>query len=85
MKTFSDYIDNEYCEMILRQLERERWRIVKMGRLSASDDRRLNEIDIEIEYWVDLLETLETYDEEDEDEWFEESTMDYELPTTFAF
>ncbi len=80
MKTFSDYIDNEYCEMILRQLERERWRIVKTGKLSASDDRRLNEIDNEIDYWVDLLETLETDDEEDE--WYEDT---YELPTTFAF
>ena len=80
MKSFSDYIDNEYCEMILRQLERERWRIVKTGKLSASDDRRLNEIDNEIDYWVDLLETLETDDEEEE--WYEDT---YELPTTFAF
>jgi hypothetical protein len=81
MKTFNDTIDIDYCELILRQLEQERWRIVKKGRLSASDDRRLNEIDNELDYWVDVLEML---DADEEDEWYDE-LPDIELPTTFAF
>jgi hypothetical protein len=81
MLSFNEYIDIEYCELILRRLERERWQIVKKGKLSASDDRRLMEIEGELEYWDDLLETLDSTEENE----YDEEMFEYEMPSTFAF
>jgi hypothetical protein len=45
----------EYCEFHMRMLERERQKITQRGRLTESEDLRLDEIDAELEYWEEIL------------------------------
>jgi hypothetical protein len=55
-----------YCNTMIRRLERERERITRTGRLTAEQDLRLDEIDTEVEYWVELLDAVEYLNYEDE-------------------
>ncbi len=45
----------EYCEFHMRTLERERQKITRRGRLTESEDLRLDEIDADLEYWEEIL------------------------------
>jgi hypothetical protein len=60
-------MDIDYCELNIRRLEKERQKIVCTGSLSAAQDRRLDEIDAELEYWEDVLYELEGGDYTDEE------------------
>ena len=54
--TYSDPVEvTEYCEMNMRILERERYKITQRGRLTGNEDLRLDEIDAELEYWENIL------------------------------
>ena len=54
--TYSDPVEViEYCERNMRTLERERQKITRRGRLTESEDLRLDEIDAELEYWEEIL------------------------------
>ena len=55
-------LDVEYYDMCIYMLEKERMKITQRGRLSNEEDRRLDEIDAEIEYWIESIEeTLNPY------------------------
>jgi hypothetical protein len=56
-----------YYEHRIGSLERKRVKITCRGKLSASEDRMLHEIDSEIMYWIDCLDVLSEYWYEDED------------------
>lgn len=49
----------EYCKQNMRILERERQKITRRGRLTGDEDLRLDEIDAELEYWEEILNSLE--------------------------
>lgn len=50
-----------YYEHRIGSLERKRMKITCRGKLNASEDRMLDEIDSEIMYWVDCLDALTEY------------------------
>ena len=50
-----------YYEHRICSLERKRMKIVCRGMLSSAEDRRLDEIDSEIMYWIDCLDVLTDY------------------------
>lgn len=54
-----------YYEHRINSLERKRVKIVCRGKLSASEDRMLDEIDSEIMYWFDCLDALYGYSDDD--------------------
>lgn len=57
--SFGDMEDTvEYCNITICRLEREREKITRTGRLTAEQDLRLDEIDTELEYWDDMLESV---------------------------
>ncbi len=57
-----------YYEHRILTLERQRMKITCRGKLNAAEDRRLDEIDTEILYWLDCLDALTDYsDGEDVD------------------
>ena len=62
-----DYINDlgVYYELRIHSLTRERMKITRRGRLTAAEDRRLDEIDSEIDYWWDRLDII-TDDSDDE-------------------
>ena len=55
-----------YYEHRIASLERQRCKITLRGKLSPAEDRRLDEIDTEIMYWLDCLDAL-TDDSDGED------------------
>ena len=58
--TYSDSTEvEEYCDLNMRILMRERQKITQRGRLTGDEDLRLDEIDAELEYWEDILNDLE--------------------------
>lgn len=60
IQAIEDEID--FCEYSIKVLEKERFKITKRGLLTAEQDRRLDEIDSELRYWLAVLDNLE-------DEW----------------
>lgn len=57
----------EYCELKIRMLSREMYKITKKGGLTEEDDRRLDEIDMELDYWNSIY-----YQEQAEEEYTED-------------
>ena len=55
-----------YYEHRIQSLERKRMKITCRGRLSAAEDRRLDEIDSEIMYWLDCLDVLTDYSDDED-------------------
>lgn len=53
----------EYCELKIRMLSRELHKITKKGGLTDEEDRRLDEIDMELEYWTSISEQSYDYEE----------------------
>ena len=64
--TLDDLAALEYYEMNLYLLNKERQKIVVRGRLTPAEDNRLNAIDAEMDYWVDMIEEI------DPEYWYEE-------------
>lgn len=50
-----------YYERRIMSLERQRIKITCRGKLTAAEDRRLDEIDSELLYWMDCLDALTYY------------------------
>jgi hypothetical protein len=67
-------MDVETCELTIKRLVRERQKILCTGKLSAAQDRRLDEIEAELEYWEDMIYELEGGDEDDEVDQHQPST-----------
>lgn len=63
---FENALDLEYYEFLIQQLDKERMKITRTGRLSEEQDRRLDEIDAELEYWCELADELLEEDLEQE-------------------
>jgi hypothetical protein len=61
---YESAVDSEVCEFWIQRLERERMKITRTGRLSEEQDRRLNEIDAEIDYWIEQWELLNPSEED---------------------
>jgi hypothetical protein len=59
MLNMDDILEMEYCELKLRALERERQRILSKRNLSEYEDRRLDEIDEEVDLWENILCEIE--------------------------
>lgn len=55
-----------YYEHRIQSLERNRRKIVLRGKLSATEDRRLDEIDTEIIYWLDCIDAMSDYSEDED-------------------
>jgi len=49
------YNQLEYYEYQIERLEKERSKIVQLGRLTAYQDNRLSDIDDEISYWQHVI------------------------------
>ena len=59
-----DNLSIEFCELKLRILERERYKITRRGGITEYEDRRLDEIDTEIDFWESTIEEINMeYDE----------------------
>jgi predicted nucleic acid-binding Zn-ribbon protein len=54
----------EFIRLTLERLIRERQKITRRGRLTSEEDKRLDQIDTEIEHWEQRLDDLEDYMEE---------------------
>lgn len=61
-----DILNIEFCELKLRILERERQKITRRGGLTEYEDRRLDEIDTEMEFWENTIEDIYESYENDE-------------------
>lgn len=53
-----------YYESRIESLGRERMKITQRGKLSAAEDRRLDEIDSEVDYWLDSLDAITDFSDE---------------------
>lgn len=53
-----------YYERRIESLQRERMKITQRGKLSAAEDTRLDEIDSEVEYWLDSLDVITDFSDE---------------------
>jgi hypothetical protein len=47
--------------LTLNHLIKEREKIIRRGRLTAEEDRRLDQIDTEVDHWEQVLDNLEDY------------------------
>ncbi len=47
--------------LTLNRLIREREKITRRGRLTAEEDKRLDQIDTEVDHWEQVLDNLEDY------------------------
>ncbi len=65
--SYNHAMDVEYFEMCIYMLAKERMKITRRGRLSEFEDRRLDEIDAELQYWDERIATIYNwYDYEDD-------------------
>ncbi len=59
-------LDLEFFTIKVRSLERERCKITQRGKLSEQEDVRLDEIDTELDFWYNCIDSVyEAWDEED--------------------
>lgn len=56
--TNDDYLNVEFYELSIQQLDTQRQKITRRGRLTAEEDRRLDEIDSEIEHYYTLIDNI---------------------------
>lgn len=56
--TNEDYLNVEFYELTIQQLDTQRQKITKRGRLTAAEDRRLDEIDAEIAHFYVLIDEI---------------------------
>lgn len=62
-------LDLEFFTIKVRSLERERCKITQRGKLSEQEDVRLDEIDTELDFWYNCIDSVyEAWDEEENDE-----------------
>jgi hypothetical protein len=54
------YLDFEFYEFHIQYMNRQRQKITVRGRLTAEEDRRLDEIDSEIDYYQSRIDELYT-------------------------
>ena len=54
------YLDLEFYELYIQYMNRQRQKITVRGRLTAEEDRRLDEIDSEVDYYQSRIDELYT-------------------------
>jgi hypothetical protein len=59
-RTTNIYLDLEFYELHIQYMNRQRQKITVRGRLTAEEDRRLDEIDSEVDYYQSRIEELYT-------------------------
>ena len=59
-RTTNIYLDLEFYELYIQYMIRQRQKITMRGRLSAEEDRRLDEIDSEVDYYQSRIDELYT-------------------------
>jgi hypothetical protein len=59
-RTTNAYLDLEFYELYIQYMNRQRQKITVRGRLTAEEDRRLDEIDSEVEYYQSCIDELYT-------------------------
>lgn len=59
-RTSNVYLDLEFYELYIQYMNRQRQKITVRGRLTAEEDRRLDEIDSEVDYYQSRIEELYT-------------------------
>ncbi len=59
-RTSNVYLELEFYEFHIQYMNRQRQKITVRGRLTAEEDRRLDEIDSEVEYYQSRIEELYT-------------------------
>ena len=65
--SYKHALDIEYFEMNIERLVKERKKITYRGRLNELEDRRLDEIDSEVDHWIHKINGIyELYDDVDE-------------------
>ena len=52
------YLDLEFYELYIQYMIRQRQKITMRGRLTAEEDRRLDEIDSEVDYYQSRIDEL---------------------------
>ena len=57
-RTTNVYLDLEFYELHIQYMNRQRQRITVRGRLTAEEDRRLDEIDSEVDYYQSRIDEL---------------------------
>lgn len=65
----------EFYQFNVERLEKERQKITQRGPLSPSEDRRLDEIDDEMEYWQNMCDEVDAYEAEIMTD--DENTLEY--------
>jgi hypothetical protein len=58
--TTNVYLDLEFYELYIQYMNRQRQKITVRGRLTAEEDRRLDEIDSEVDYYQRRIDDLYT-------------------------
>jgi len=67
MFTHDEVQDVEYFTMNIQRLMKERMKITQRGKLNEREDLRLDEIDAEVIYWDERIESI--YLKYEDDEW----------------
>lgn len=67
----------EFYQFNVERLLKERQKITQRGRLSPSEDRRLDEIDDEMEHWQTMCDEVEQYEAEADMMTDDEDTLEY--------
>ena len=57
-RTTNVYLDLEFYELYIQYMIRQRQKITMRGRLTAEEDRRLDEIDSEVDYYQSRIDEL---------------------------
>jgi hypothetical protein len=69
--TYKEVQDIEYFEMNIHRLMKERMKITQRGKLNEYEDLRLDQIDAEILFWEERIDTVfeasDDYEDYEED------------------